>query len=175
MAIVGKETIDDVEVDEEGNLNPDPSDAMKPAVDENGEAKPAEADAAKAPTPTAAAEGEKKEESQEDSEEKSETPRPPRTVSILYTLLDRLSLFKIFTSLFFICFINSERLSRTLSEPTCTCIAAPILPTLAASSASTSYEIHRVQCQYQSVRTMPAAISQSTLTLVSSTHIRCTH
>lgn len=91
MAIVGKETIDDVEVDAEGNLNPDPSDAINPAVDENDEAKPAEADAAKAPTPIAAAEGEKKEDSQEDSEEKSETPRPPRTVSIS-TLLNRLLL-----------------------------------------------------------------------------------
>jgi hypothetical protein len=78
MAIVGKETIDDVEVNEEGALNPDPAEAIKPATDENGEAKPA--DGAKPASP-GTGEGEKKDENQEDGEKEPETPRPPRTVS----------------------------------------------------------------------------------------------
>ena len=58
MAILGKETIEDVNVNESG-LNPDPAEAIRPATD---------------------SEENKPEEPKNEQDEPEEGPKPPRTV-----------------------------------------------------------------------------------------------
>ena len=79
MAMVGKETIDDVDIDED-QLNPDPADAMKPAEDENGQAVPTTGEEKpKSGTKPEAANGENGE-TAKDGEEEDEAPAMPRLV-----------------------------------------------------------------------------------------------
>ena len=88
MAIVGKETIDDVEIDED-QLNPDPADAMKPAEDENGQVVPTSGEekpkSGAKPEAANGEGGETAKEGEEEDEQKSDTPKPPRTVCFFFS------------------------------------------------------------------------------------------
>ncbi len=90
MALVGKETINDVEIDED-QLNPDPADAMKPAMDDNGQmVAPEGEEKPKSGTKTEAANGdggEPPKEGADEEEQKSDSPKPPRTVGFILFLL----------------------------------------------------------------------------------------
>ena len=85
MAMVGKETINDIEIDED-QLNPDPANAMKPAEDENGQTTaPAGEEKPKSGTKPETANGEAAKETGEEDEPKSDTPKPPRTVGSIFS------------------------------------------------------------------------------------------